>query len=58
MIQWLHAEKEEAKEVQRDERGESGVEGGAGRAQASKAPGEQEARQESQTQTQSGEAAG
>jgi hypothetical protein len=58
---WLnsyHAEKEETQEVQRDERGKSSVEGRIGDASAGKARGEQEALQERQAQTQSGQTAG
>ena len=58
MIKYLCAEKEEAKDVQRDQRGEGGVAGCARDATAGEARGEQEARQERQAQTQPGEAAG
>jgi len=48
MIKYLCAEKEEAKEVQRYQRGEGGVTGSVGDASAGEARGEQEAYQKGQ----------
>jgi len=58
MIKYLCAEKEKTQEVQRDQRGEGGVAGGARDTEAGEARGEQEARKKRQTQTQPGETTG
>jgi hypothetical protein len=58
MIKYRCAEKEKAKEVQRDQRGEGGVAGRVRDATAGEARGKQEARKKRQAQTQPGEAAG